>query len=113
MNLIPLPYKVITHPGTFNLVHNTNIVLDINQDGIDFETAKLLQKEIEKVIAITLLIKKGSDNDKIHSENCISFKFSKTDNRSEAYILSVKPKKITISASANAGFLYGAATLIQ
>jgi len=113
MNLIPLPDKIIPHSGTFNLVYNTSIVLDINQDGIDFETVKLLQKEIEKVIAITLLIKKGSDNESAHIENCISFKFSKTDNRSEAYSLSVKPKKITISASSNAGFLYGAATLIQ
>src|SRR5665648_258967 len=93
MNLIPLPDKITPHPGTFNLVHNTSIVLDINQGGIDFETAKLLQKEIEKVIAITLLIKKGSDNESVHSENCISFKFNKTDNRSEAYSLSVKPKK--------------------
>src|SRR5665648_823467 len=77
MNLIPLPDKIIPHSGTFNLVYNTSIVLDINQDGIDFETVKLLQKEIEKVIAITLLIKKGSDNESAHIENCISFKLVK------------------------------------
>lgn len=113
MNLIPLPYDIVAQPGTFNIVHNTSIVLDIDQDGIDFETAKLLQKEIEKVIAIKLLIKKGPNDEKIHSENCISFKFNKTDKRREAYSLSIKPKKITVSATTHAGFLYGAATLIQ
>jgi hypothetical protein len=59
MDLIPLPRKIITHNGTFSIVHDTAIILDVLQDDIDFETAKLLQKEIQKILAIKLIIKKA------------------------------------------------------
>ncbi len=113
MCLIPLPHKIITQDGSFSIVHDTAIVLDAAQDDVDLETAKLLRQEIEKIIAITLPIKKGWRRAANHDENCISFEYYKLDIGKEAYRLTVTPGKITISARGNAGFLYGAATLIQ
>jgi N-acetyl-beta-hexosaminidase len=46
------------------------------------------------------------------AENCIYFHYN-TDTRNEAYLLNVRPNKITVTACSNRGFLYGAATLIQ
>ncbi|NCA92870.1 glycosyl hydrolase family 20, partial [bacterium] len=109
MDLIPLPNSIITEEGFFSIAHDTSIVLNIAQDGIDFETAKLLQHEIQKVIAITLPIKKGKPGGK----NCIFFEYEKPDKENEAYRLLVTQDRITIFASCNRGFLYGAATLIQ
>jgi hypothetical protein len=54
MYLIPLPRQITAQDGLFLIDHNT----DVTQDDNDLETAKLLQQEIKKVIAITLPIKK-------------------------------------------------------
>lgn len=111
--LIPLPHRIAAHDGVFSIAHNTAIVLDLAQDDIDFETAKLLQQEIEKVIAITLPIKKCMRRDVNFYENCICFEYDKTGGGREAYRLVVTPNKITIYACCSRGFLYGVSTLIQ
>jgi len=113
MYLIPLPRKITVRDGLFLINNNTAIVLDVAQDDNDLETAKLLQQEIKKVIAITLPIKKLLLNAGALTENCIYFQYNTMDTREEAYQLTVKPSKITITACSNRGFLYGAATLIQ
>lgn len=119
MNLIPLPHHILVQEGVFSIVHDTAIVLDVAQDDIDFETAKILQQKIEKYIAMTLPIKKGVQGEEIFDFNCICFAYdetdptNKTDQEREAYELIVTPHKITISACSNRGFLYGASTLIQ
>lgn len=82
-------------------------------DDNDLETAKLLQQEIKKVIAITLPIKKVLRSAENLENNCICFQYDNMDTREEAYLLTVTPKKITIVACCNRGFLYGVATLIQ
>ena len=58
MNLIPLPRKITVQDGLFLIKHNTAIVLDESLGDNELETAKLLKREIKKVIAITLPIKK-------------------------------------------------------
>lgn len=113
MDLIPLPRKIIEQDGLFLIGHNTAIVLDMALDDNDLETAKLLQNEIKKVIAITLPIKKVLQSVGYTHENCICFQYDTMDTRKEAYRLTVKPNKITIVACSNRGFLYGVATLIQ
>ncbi|HWQ41858.1 MAG TPA: family 20 glycosylhydrolase [Desulfosporosinus sp.] len=113
MYLIPLPRKFTAQDGLFLLDHKTAIVLDVKQDDNDLETAKLLQQEIRKVIAITLPIKKVLRSAGNSYENCICFQYDNLDIREEAYRLTVRSNEITIGACANRGFLYGAATLIQ
>ena len=113
MYLIPLPQKITAQDGTFSIDHNTAIILNVEQHDNDLETAKLLQQEIEKVIAITLRIKKRLRSEKDSYKNCICFEYDKMDGRREAYRLTVTPNEITIYACCNRGFLYGASTLIQ
>lgn len=113
MYLIPLPSKITAQDGLFLIDHSTAIVLDAAQDDHDLETAKLLQQEIKKVIAITLPIKKVLPNAGKLNENCIYFRHDDMESSKEAYSLTVRPNKITIVASSNRGFLYGAGTLIQ
>ncbi len=113
MDLIPLPRKITTQDGLFLIGHNTAIVLEATLDDNDLETAKLLQQEIKKVIAITLPIKKVLRSAGNLQENCIYFQYDNMDKKKEAYRLTVRPNKITITAYSNRGFLYGAATLIQ
>ncbi|HEY8910421.1 MAG TPA: family 20 glycosylhydrolase [Desulfosporosinus sp.] len=113
MYLIPLPRKITAEDGLFLIDHKTAIVLDVKQDDNDLATAKLLQQEIRKVIAITLPIKKMLRSAGTLHENCICFHNDTTDDRKEAYRLTVKPNEIAIASCSNRGFLYGAATLIQ
>jgi len=113
MYLIPLPQKITAQDGTFSINHNTAIILSLDQDDIDLETAKLLQQEIKKVIAITVSIKKRMRSERESDNNCINFKYDKMDEGREAYRLTVTPNEVTIYACCNRGFLYGASTLIQ
>ncbi len=113
MYLIPLPRNIVSQKGIFSIGYDTAIVLDVEQDDIDFETAKLLQREIRKAIAIKLRIKKGLENKGDFENNCICFEYDKINRGKESYKLTVKPNKITISACSNRGFLYGVSTLIQ
>lgn len=113
MNIIPLPSKITAHVGKFSIGHDTAIVLDVEQDDIDFETARLLQQEVSKIIAVTLPIKKGWKANCNASINCICFQYEKNSKGPEAYRLVVTDHKIAIFASSHRGFLYAAATLIQ
>lgn len=113
MDLIPLPRSIKVQEGVFVIDCNTSIVLDEVLDDIDFETAKLLQKEIKTIIAIKLPIKKMLESPGKLAENCIHLQADNTEQKQEAYRLNVCANKITISACSNRGFLYGVATLIQ
>lgn len=113
MYLIPMPSKITEQDGSFFIDHNTAIVLDMAMDDNDLQTAKLLQQEIKKVIAITLPIKKVLPGSKQSDKNCIFFEYDNVDSKEEAYRLTVKPSRITITACSNRGFLYGVATMIQ
>lgn len=113
MNLIPLPSKIIPGQGTFSIGHDTAIILDAKQDDIDFQTAKLLQKEVGRIIAVTIPIKKGWKADCNSNNNCICFQYENPNRGREAYRLVVREHKISIYASTHEGFLYAVATLIQ
>src|SRR5665648_468562 len=113
MYLIPLPRKITAQDGLFLINHHTAIVLDVMQDDNDLETAKLLQQEIKKVIAITLPIKKMLQGERDLAVNCILFQHNNMDSKEEAYRLAVTSDNITITACSNRGYLYGATTLIQ
>jgi len=113
MYLIPLPRKITKQDGLFLIGHNTSIVLEAAQNDNDLETAKLLQLEIKKVIAITLPIKKVLQGSENIVKNSIHFECENKDINEEAYKLIVTSNKITIVACSSRGFLYGAATLIQ
>ena len=94
MYLIPLPrtgWIIFDRP---EYCHCVDVALDDN----DLETAKLLQQEIKKVIAITLPIKKGLRGAGNLAENCIYFQYDNMDRSNEAYRLTVGPNKITIAA---------------
>ena len=91
MYLIPLPLNITARDGIFSIDHNTAIILDVGQDDIDLETAKLLQQEIEKVIAIKLSIKKRMRNERDSDKNYICFEYDKMDGGKEAYRLIVTP----------------------
>ena len=84
MNLIPFPHKITTQEGLFSIGNNTAIVLDEVMDDNDLETAKLLQQEIKKIIAITLPIKKVIRNSINLYEKCICLEYNKMDGRKEA-----------------------------
>ncbi len=73
MDLIPLPRKITTQDGLFLIGHNTAIVLEATLDDNDLETAKLLQQEIKKVIAITLPIKKFCAVQEIFRKTAFTF----------------------------------------
>lgn len=113
MNLIPLPSSITPQDGVFIIDHNTAIVMDDTLDDHDLETAKRLQLEIKKVIGIKLSIKKVLQINEHNDKNCICLKYDSSETNQEAYQLTVFTDKIIISASANRGFLYGVATLIQ
>ena len=113
MNLIPLPRKITVGDGLFIIKHNTAMLLEESLGDNDLETAKLLQREIKKVIAITLPIKKVQRSVENLDENCICFEYKNMDKGEEAYLMTVRSNKITIEACSSRGFIYGAATLIQ
>lgn len=81
MHLIPLPRKITVQDGLFSIGHNTAIILDVELNGNDLETAKLLQQEIKKIIAITLPIKKVLRSERNIIEKCIYFKFDNKNTR--------------------------------
>ncbi|MDD2295735.1 MAG: glycoside hydrolase family 20 zincin-like fold domain-containing protein, partial [Eubacteriales bacterium] len=113
MHLIPLPQKISKRTGTFSIDHETDIILNIRQDDVDFQTAIFLRNEIEKIIAVALPIKKDRQSEKSLKHHSISFEYPGNELCEEAYRLVVAEKGITIWASSNRGFLYGAVTLIQ
>ena len=113
MHLIPLPQKISKRTGIFSIDHETDIILSIRQDDVDFQTAIFLRNEIEKIIAVALPIKKDRQSEKSLKHHSISFEYPDNELCEEAYRLVVAEKGITIWASSNRGFLYGAVTLIQ
>jgi hypothetical protein len=113
MNLIPLPGIIKPHDGKFSITYDTAIVLDVEQDDIDFQTAKLLQMEVDRIIAVTLPIKKGWKAECSSNTNCICFQYERTCVSPESYRLHVTERKIVIYACSHRGFLYAVATLIQ
>lgn len=113
MNIIPLPHSITAQEGVFLIDHNTTIVMEAMLDDNDFETAKLLQQEVKKVIGIKLPIKKVLRISEQEDVNCICLKQDNSEVNQEAYRLTVYTDKIIINACAGRGFLYGAVTLIQ
>jgi len=113
MYLIPLPRKVSPRTGVFSIDHQTDIVLDIRQGDTDFRTAVFLRDEIEKVIDVTLPVKKDWQSEKNSKYHSISFEYPADVLCEEAYRLEIAEEGIAIRASSGRGFLYGAATLIQ
>lgn len=118
MNLLPLPSEIVSQEGTFTITHDTSIFMNPSQNSRDFETAGLLQKEIKRITALQLPIKK-EPAEKIpgqkgpHGGNGIIFQYDETQEELESYHLTVTSAAVTIAACSSSGYLYGAATLIQ
>ena len=113
ITLVPMPHTIHIQTGTFSVDYDTTIVLEESLDDTVFKTAKLLQQEIHKAVAILLPIKKVKRDAKHLRENNICFRVDDSISHKEAYRLSIREKIINIFASGSSGFLYGAATLIQ
>jgi len=113
MDLIPLPQKITLRDGSFIIAYDTCILLDTMQNDRDFETARLLQKELRTITTLKLPISKRIDKDGAAGENCIFFQFDEAQTGLQTYHLTVNPSTILITAGSSHGFLYGAATLIQ
>lgn len=113
MNLIPLPQKIIEKDGFFLIDHTTAIIMDEALDDKGLETAKLLQAEIKKAVALTLPIKKMQVNSPHLGKSYIWLKLDSRLVKAEAYELAVDTRQIQITACSNQGILYAVATLIQ
>jgi hypothetical protein len=113
MNIIPLPQKATEKEGSFFIDHTTAIVMDEALADKELETAKLLQAEISKAIALTLSIRKMPMNSPHLGENHILLRLDDRLETAEAYELTVAPRQILLVARDDRGLLYAAATLIQ
>ncbi|MFP4015392.1 MAG: beta-N-acetylhexosaminidase [Halanaerobiales bacterium] len=127
MNLLPEPQELNVHQGRyFTLDKGTIIALDKSCSLQDFDSARLLQQELEgqigQLIEITRIIslKKGKLlNDKVIYLKRVEVKEDKKsdirDKRKidESYSLSIEEKIIEITAQSEAGLFYGVQTLRQ
>lgn len=113
MLLIPLPQKITASEGRFSIDHHTAIVLDAPHDDFAIETAKFLQDEIQKIIAIRLPIKIMPLQNSRCVQNCIYFEHDPAQTGNEAYQISVTSERITIGAFSSHDFIYAVGTLVQ
>lgn len=113
MDLIPLPHKITPGEGFFIISHETTIKLDMILNNNDFETAKILQQQINSITALELPIGKVLRKEHEKIDNCILLEFDDTQANQESYKLVIADRKIEIIAGSTRGFMYGVATLVQ
>ena len=106
--IIPQPKELILDSQFFQINYNTWIVLDINCDSDDLNSALLLQEEILDVIGQKLLVTKSITRE--HA-NCIFLDKKKLPN--EAYEIHVVANGIHISGGSSVGLFYGVQSLRQ
>ena len=110
MMLLPRPREINEKKGHFILFHETRIILESRCSYNDFESARLLQEEIEKAAALHVNIVKAFD---IYDRNCIFLKLEPENYEKESYKLDITPDNIEITAGESSGLFYGIQTLRQ
>lgn len=110
MYLKPVPRKFIMGKENFTLNYYDSIVLSSRCSFGDLETAKILQKNIEKILFFKLSIKKAYEKD--FKNNTIRL-IKEEGLGKEEYKLNITKDYIEIVGTEDAGIFYGVQTLIQ
>ena len=105
--LIPEPAKIEAHAGAFALSDATRLVCPPADASCEW-TAGYLAQLLSRTRGLSLKTASGEA-----APNAIVFRRTAGEPDSEAYSLEVEPQRIVISASGDAGLLYGAVTLWQ
>ncbi len=109
MNILPKPREMQIEEGSFKLSHKDIITLDAGCSSEDFESAKLLQKEIETCLGLHVSIVKTF---KSMGNNCIHLVRNQEYGK-EAYSLHITPECLEIVGGEASGLFYGVQTLRQ
>ena len=110
MHIIPEPHFYEDRPGEFLIKYNTEIILQEGMSDHCFFSAKLLQKEVKRILGFLLPIKKAV---KKKEKNRICLFFTETKENREEYTIGISGEQIRIGAFTDSGFLYGITSLIQ
>ena len=106
-NIIPEPVATVEKSGNFTLPKSVNILRPAGSEN-DI-TVNFLKEKLSKATGSTVTVKSSGKSDIQLVLNAIADPMI----GNEGYILSVRPKKITIRANKPAGLFYGAQSLIQ
>ena len=106
-NIIPEPVATVEKSGNFTLPKSVNILRPAGSEN-DI-TVNFLKEKLSKATGSRVTVKSSGKSDIQLVLNAIADPMI----GNEGYILSVRPKKITIRANKPAGLFYGAQTLIQ
>ena len=108
--LIPLPQKVVVHPGTFQLAGATRIQTDFASR----KTADLLAKQLRRSTGYPLKVHWRQFSDAPgNSAIQLTTKDANTNLGAEGYELTVSSNSVVIRAPTQAGLFYGTRTLLQ
>ncbi|MCK4998044.1 MAG: family 20 glycosylhydrolase, partial [Anaerohalosphaera sp.] len=107
--VIPKPARLIQNQGTFSILPDTIILTS----SPSIEKAIQLQQMLSTPTGFKFDIAKASSRARSKSVIQLRLDPSLQHLTDEGYTLTVKPNKITISSSANAGLFYGCQTLRQ
>ena len=106
-NIIPEPVATVEKSGNFTLPKSVNILRPAGSEN-DI-TVNFLKEKLSKATGSRVTVKSSGKSDIQLVLNAIADPMI----GNEGYILSVRPKKITIRANKPAGLFYGAQSLIQ
>ena len=106
-NIIPEPVTTVEKSGNFTLPKSVNILRPAGSEN-DI-TVNFLKEKLSKATGSRVTVKSSGKSDIQLVLNAIADPMI----GNEGYILSVRPKKITIRANKPAGLFYGAQSLIQ
>lgn len=106
-NIIPEPVATVEKSGNFTLPKSVNILRPAESEN-DI-TVNFLKEKLSKATGSRVTVKSSGKSDIQLVLNAIADPMI----GNEGYILSVRPKKITIRANKPAGLFYGAQSLIQ
>lgn len=111
MYLKPMPKKIVVGENRiFFIDYNCEINLGYSCNFEDLESAKVLKKEIEKLLSLELRINKSYEDS--FSEKSIRLR-KVIGIEEEAYKINIGKNSINIVASSSSGMFYGIQTLIQ
>ena len=105
IGIIPMPQQIEVNDGHFILDKSTVI-------SNDFEISNLLRNDIFEITGLNLNLSK-KDNKKSSIIFRLKDSIPAKDNKTQAYIINIKPSCITIEATTEQGLFYGAQSLKQ
>ncbi len=107
MYVIPKPQELKYQEGQYILAHQGCIILAPECAGKSFSHAKLLQKELEKLLGYSLVITRGD-------REAGGIYFESTDSlKPEEYLLRINENGISLQGGSEKAILYGIQTLRQ